>query len=602
MQLRVLGPLLVSRDGRVWSPGGPKERRLLAILLLHVGEVVSTDALAEALWDGAPPRSAVKTVQVYVTRLRAALAAGGPDGDLIQTVGRGYRLAVPPDAVDAYVFVRLVREARRALDAGEPREAERHLADAFALWRGDPYGEFADGAVFAAEVQRLTETRLAGMEVRLAAGLALGRDADVVADAQALCADHPLHEQFWMHLVTALYRCGRQADALAALRQVRTLLAEEIGADPGAELRTLEQRVLHHDPILATPAPVTPAPLPPGLDPAARPFFGRTEMLAWLHSSWAEAVRDGGGRLLVIAGPAGSGRTRLVAEFAARLHAQGITVNSGEFGTGLAVFDDLDEVSAANLAVGVHEGPAMCVATYDPGTAALGLRRALLATAHEERALAPLGPADIARIVARMAGSVEAALVEEITLAAQGWPGEAERLATLLVEERSTRRVIAAVEQAGPASRALAAAREEVTSGVLDLARIRAEHAGATGTADWIACPYKGLASYERADAPLFHGREKLVARLCARLVDTAFVAVVGPSGAGKSSLVRAGLLPALAAGVLPGLADAAQHLLVAGAALPGLDGPAVVVVDQFEEVFTGDQRRRRPASATSTI
>jgi hypothetical protein len=127
-------------------------------------------------------------------------------------------------------------------------------------------------------------------------------------------------------------------------------------------------------------------------------------------------------------------------------------------------------------------------------------------------------------------GPVEAALAEEITLAAQGRPGEAWRLATRLVEERSARRVVAAVEQARPASRALAAAREEVASGVLDLARIRTGHTGATGRADWIACPYKGLASYERDDAPLFYGREELVARLCARLVDTPFVAVVGPS------------------------------------------------------------------------
>ena len=156
-------------------------------------------------------------------------------------------------------------------------------------------------------------------------------------------------------------------------------------------------------------------------------------------------------------------------------------------------------------------------------------------------------------------------LVEEIVLAAHGWPGEAERLATRLIEERSARRVVAAVEQAGPASQALAAAREEVAAGVRDLARVRARHGVAAAGADAVACPYKGLAPYEPSDAPLFHGREELVARLCARLVDTAFVAVVGPSGAGKSSLVRAGLLPALAAGVLPGLAEVRQHLLVPG-------------------------------------
>ena len=155
----------------------------------------------------------------------------------------------------------------------------------------------------------------------------------------------------------------------------------------------------------------------------------------------------------------------------------------------------------------------------------------------------------------------------------------------------------AAVEQARPASQVLAAARDEVASGVRELTRVRARHPGAAAGVDAVACPYKGLAPYEPGDAPLFHGREELVARLCARLVDTAFVAVVGPSGAGKSSLVRAGLLPALAAGVLPELAEARQHLLAPGAPLPALAGPAVLVVDQFEEVFaaTTDDLARQP-------
>jgi YVTN family beta-propeller protein len=456
VQLRVLGPLQVSSGDRVWSPGGPKERRLLAILVLHLGEVVSVDALAEALWEGAAPRSAVKTVQVYMTRLRAALAAGDPDGDLVQTVGRGYRLALPAGAVDAYAFVTLVRRARRAVDEGAPQQAERHLVDAFALWRGEPYGEFADGAAFAAEAQRLAEIRLAGLEVRLAAGLACGRDADVVAEAQALCAAHPLHEQFWVHLVTALYRCGRQADALAALRRVRALLAEEIGADPGAELRILEQRVLRQDPTLATPAhPGPAAPLPPELDPAGRPLFGRAAELAWLEEAWADVSQGGRSRLLVIAGPAGRGRTRLAAEFAARLHARGIPVHYARVEPGLAVLDDLDDQSVAQLAAGLPDGPTLCVATYDPATATPALRRALQAAAHEERVLAPLGRADIAQIVARVAGPVDAAAEEEIVLAAHGRPGEAERLAARLVEQRAARPVVAAVEPAGPAREAL---------------------------------------------------------------------------------------------------------------------------------------------------
>ena len=135
------------------------------------------------------------------------------------------------------------------------------------------------------------EIRLAGLEVRLAAGLAVGRDADVVAEAQALCAAHPLHEQFWVHLVTALYRCGRQADALAALRRVRALLAEEIGADPGVELRALEQRVLRQDPTLAAPTRPGGRAAAAELDPPGRPLFGRAAELAWLEQAWADVAR-----------------------------------------------------------------------------------------------------------------------------------------------------------------------------------------------------------------------------------------------------------------------------------------------------------------------
>jgi DNA-binding SARP family transcriptional activator/WD40 repeat protein len=589
MQVRVLGPLQVNREGRVWSPGGPKERRLLAILALHIGEVVSVDALAEALWDGDPPPSAVKTLRVYVTRLRAELGAAEPGSGMIQTVGRGYRLAIDRGAVDAHTFMTLIHRGRRRLDAGSPEDADRHVDDAFALWRGEPYGDFADGQAFVAEVRRLTETRLAGWEIRLAARLALGRHAEVVADAQALCAAHPLHEQFWIQLATALYRCDRQADALAAVRQVRTLLAEEVGADPGAELVALEQRLLRQDPALdASARPLRAASLPVELDRAGQPIVGRAEELAWLHDAWSDVAENRRSRLLAIAGPAGSGRTRLVAEFAGRLHALGVGVYYGRLGPGLAVFDDLevtDDPPVWQFAAGLPERM-LCAVVYDPATATARLRRALLTASPEEHPLMPLGRADITQIVTRIAGALGPADLDTLVDAAQGRPGLAEHLAAGLVAERSERRVLAAIERAHPASRALAAARAEVASGVRDLARVRTVRSDTAAGADRIACPYKGLARYEQSDAVLFHGRDDLVARLCARLVDTTFVAVVGPSGAGKSSLVRAGLLPALAAGVLPGLVDARQHVLAPGAPLPELDGPAIVVVDQFEEIF----------------
>ena len=204
------------------------------------------------------------------------------------------------------------------------------------MWRGEPYGEFADGGWFAAEAQRLAETRLAGLEVRLAAGLAVGRDADVVAEAQALCAAHPLQEQFWVHLVTALYRCGRQADALAALRRVRAVLAEEIGADPGVELRALEQRVLRQDPTLAAPAhphACRAAAGRAGSRPAGRSSAGPRSSRGWTRRG-PTSLGAGRAGCWSSPGPAGSGRTRLVAEFAARLHARGVPVHYGRVETG----------------------------------------------------------------------------------------------------------------------------------------------------------------------------------------------------------------------------------------------------------------------------
>jgi predicted ATPase/DNA-binding SARP family transcriptional activator/DNA-binding XRE family transcriptional regulator len=256
MRFAVLGPLLVEVDGRRVELGARVQRRLLAALVVNVGRVVSVSALIDAVWGDTPPASAVRTVQSYVARLRDALVVDPAfyrqrRWEAIVTAAPGYRLVAPADAVDAVVFTERVQAARRAIARDNSVEADRLLADAFELWRGEPYGEFTDGALFAAEAQRLVETRLAGLEARLEVGLALGRHAEVVAEAQALCAENPLHEPFWVHLITALYRGGRQADALAALRRVRVVLAEEIGADPGLELSMLEQRVLRQDPTLA---------------------------------------------------------------------------------------------------------------------------------------------------------------------------------------------------------------------------------------------------------------------------------------------------------------------------------------------------------------
>ena len=257
----MLGPLRVEVGGRPVDVGGPSPRRLLATLVAFAGEVVSIDTLVDAVWGEDPPRSAVKTLRSHVARLRVALDTGHPsphgrrgESGVIVTAPPGYRLVVPPEAVDAHLFVELVRRAGRAVDQAALSEADRLLTEAFGLWRGPPYAEFSDLDVGVAEARRLEEVRLTGLETRLEAGLLAGRHAEVVAEAEALCATHPLRERFWAQLVTALYSSGRQADALAAYERVRARLADEVGADPGPALRGLQQRLLRQDPALDAPS------------------------------------------------------------------------------------------------------------------------------------------------------------------------------------------------------------------------------------------------------------------------------------------------------------------------------------------------------------
>jgi hypothetical protein len=307
------------------------------------------------------------------------------------------------------------------------------------------------------------------------------------------------------HCVVPVRPTGRCARRAATSPNVA---GDEIGPDPSAELQGLEQRVLHQDPTLVAPGgpKVGLPPLPPELDPAGRLFVGRSDELAWLRRVWSEVAARGDARLLAIAGPTGSGRTRLLGEFAAELHAQGIAVHYGGLGVGLALLDDLDDRTVAFLHAVGGAGPMLCVAAYDPSRASPPVRRALIETAAEERLLPPLSRDEVAQIVVNIGGTVDADLVEEIAAAAEGWPSAVERLTMEVIGQRSVQRVAAAADRAGPASRTLTAARGEVAAGVRGLTRVRSWQAEAQPDTDRLACPYKGLAAYEQGDAPLFHG------------------------------------------------------------------------------------------------
>jgi len=398
MDYRILGPLEVSHRGCPIALGGEKQRELLSVLLLHAGEVVSSDRLIEALWGERPPVAAYNALQVHVSRLRKALGGNGadprqidetrsetPSGGVLVTRGHGYLLRVEPGELDLDRFRVAVEAGHEALAAGEVERAAELLRAGLELWRGPPLADFINEPFAEPAISELEELRLGAVEDRVEADLALGRQEQLIGELSVLVAENPLRERLRGQLMVALYRCGRQADALAVYRQTSKLFRDELGLDPSPSLQRLERSILGHD-------------------------------------------------------------------------------------------SSLDDV--------------------------------------------------------RGAGSGGASLLE--------------------------------------------------------------------------VCPFKGLAFFDRSDAEYFCGRERVVSDLLARLVESSLVGILGPSGIGKSSLLRAGVLPALSAGTLPGSASWRQLLvrpgqhpcaelerLLGGEPLDGVLGRLspgdriVIAVDQLEELFT---------------
>jgi WD40 repeat protein/DNA-binding SARP family transcriptional activator len=318
--ITVLGPLSVDNDGAAL---GPRDRVVLAALAVRPGEVVSADRLADALWGDGPPATWPKVVQGCVVRLRKALGAHA-----IATTPHGYRLDLPVDEVDAQRFVRLVGRGRELLTLGEPERAAHVVGEALALWRGPALTELEGWEPGRIEAERLEELRRDAEEVRLDAALRAGRHRELLAEAQALVAGAPLRERRWALLALAQYQAGRQGEALRTLHQARTVLATELGLDPGPDLVALEAAILRQDPALvAEPAPPEPSVACPylGLVPYdvgdADAFFGRdADVAACLRRLAAAGV-------LAVVGPSGSGKSSLVrAGVAAGLERDGCRV------------------------------------------------------------------------------------------------------------------------------------------------------------------------------------------------------------------------------------------------------------------------------------
>jgi DNA-binding SARP family transcriptional activator len=297
-RIGILGPVELTGDGPVHL-GGAMERCLLAVLAVHCGEAVSVAALVDALWGDDPPRTAGKTLQNYVLRLRHAMT--GVAGLSIVTQPSGYCLRAPPGMVDAGLAESLIGEGRRELTGGDPAAAARLLRRALDLWRGLALQEFAGRPFAAAEASRLEELREAALEDLFDAELALGRHHEVVAGLEGLVARGPLRERRWEQLMVALYRDGRQAEALDAFRRLRRVLDEDLGVVPGAELRLLHQAILQHSSELAWHPRQRDATGPAG-------YFGRALEMSRLLTCLEKATAGRGG-VVLLAGEPGIGKS-----------------------------------------------------------------------------------------------------------------------------------------------------------------------------------------------------------------------------------------------------------------------------------------------------
>ncbi|WP_369134807.1 BTAD domain-containing putative transcriptional regulator [Modestobacter sp. I12A-02662] len=350
MQFDILGPLQVLDAGRPLALGRPKQRAVLAILLLDADRVVSLDRLVEEVWGRQSPPQTLASVQAYVSHLRRLLEpqrAPGMPATVIVNQAPGYRIVVGPEDLDATRFETLAQTGHDLLQQDEAARAAETLQDALRLWRGPVLADFGDAPFVQAERARLDDLRLTALEGRLSADLALGRHARITAELEQLSAEHPFRERLQGLRMAALYRCGRQAEALQSFQQFSRQLREELGLDPGQPLRDLQRDILAQAPHLvwtaaalqssgagrppvAAPGIPVPAVSPPGVVPPAAPggLVGRDAQLRVIDRALA-GTSAGQGRIILVAGEPGIGKTRLTEEAMRRARLSGATVAWG---------------------------------------------------------------------------------------------------------------------------------------------------------------------------------------------------------------------------------------------------------------------------------
>ncbi len=633
LEYRALGGLSVVDGGAELSLGGSRQRRLAAVLLIDRNRVVSVDRLAEIVFAGAPTPGAATTLRSYVARLRRVVEAAG-SGSRVVTRPPGYMLEVGDEASDVARFEGSVAMGRACLTRGDAAGASRVLRGGWGLWRGGAYAEFADEDWVRPEAQRLGELRLVAYELLGDAELACGRAAEVVSELEGLAAEHPLREAFQAKLMLALYRSGRQVEALRVYQAHRSVLTEELGLDPPPELAELEGRILAHDEELLE------------FEPGERRLRG-----------YRLGERLGTGRAGTVYAARLPGVDR---DIAVRVVPEVLANDPG--------FVRSFDADARRVAALRH--PAV-VPVYDwwrePGAAYVVMRRMRGGTLRDRLQRGPVPGGELAALVARVGAALLAAaeaglahgrVAAESVLFDEGgnayladfplgtgdtWvPGEDVRdLAVVVAESLTGRRPTGAAIEDVPAAVAevLTAALSEAEPPQLENfvpAVVAALSGQVGGPAYERPNPYKGLRAFDEPDAEDFFGRDGLVDEVLVRLAGGGprgrLVLVVGGSGSGKSSLVRAGLLPRVRRGagggserwfvaaMVPGaspfkeLAESLRRVAVVetdglaeelAASERGIDrvvrrivpegGELLLVVDQLEELFTladaGEQR-----------
>ncbi|MDJ0962161.1 MAG: BTAD domain-containing putative transcriptional regulator, partial [Acidimicrobiia bacterium] len=589
VEYRILGPLEVWEADRRLPVDAPKQRAILAILVLHANRVVSNDRLIDLVWGDEPPDGGLKTLRFHIWKLRENLVTErqSDDGAAIATVAPGYMLQAEPDAIDALRFERLVGEAHDLLSTDPSRSIEM-IDEALSLWRGAPLADFTYEEFARLDITRLEELKRSAEEDRIDAALTLGRHAEVIGELRALVDRDPHRERPWGQLMVALYRSGRQAEALDAYQQLRTHLGEGLGIEPSAEVRALEERILLQDEALldaATAAAVGKLrgyvlheqlgqgafgsvwrAEQPGLgrdvaikqvlpELANQPEFVRrfeTEarfVAALEHPhivSLFDFWRDPEGAYLVMpylrGGSLGqairrgplppSHALKIVDEIGAALsyaHRRGVVHQ--DVSPENVLLDDDGNAYLADLGMAVLVGSEALPPSASPGYAPP--ERLAGAPASAQSDVFSLGM--LAHTMVTGVRAVPDEAVRSVIAIDPGLPGAIDT-----VIERAT---TALPENRYPDSESFVAALHEAFG---------AEPGAAVVGVD-VRNPFKGLQAFTETDADDFFGREAFVDELLGSVRSRRLVGVVGPSGCGKSSAVRAGLIPALRSGALPG-------------------------------------------------